>query len=156
LLMFTVSPIPPGLIAYGRNLPLTLSQPNSATIIYAGEGINSSFAFSDKTGGFWNFHVSGKIEASTEPEDMRLQRMLGHLPALLHPRPRTVLIVGFGAGVTSGSFVTHPTVERIVICEIEPMIPKVVGPYFGTQNYNVLEDPRVRIVYDDARHYLLT
>ena len=156
LLLFTVSPVPPSLIAYGRNLPLTLSQRNAASIIYAGEGISSSIAVSDTSNGFRNFHVSGKIEASTEPEDMRLQRMLGHLPALLHPRPRSVLVVGFGAGVTAGSFVTHPTVERIVICEIEPMIPKVVGPYFAKQNYNVLEDPRVRIVYDDARHYLLT
>jgi spermidine synthase len=156
LLVFTVSSVPPGLIAYGRNLPMTLSQRNAGSIIYSGEGISSSVAVSDTSNGFRNFHVSGKIEASTEPEDMRLQRMLGHLPALLHERPRSVLIVGFGAGVTAGSFVTHPTVERIVICEIEPMIPKVVGPYFATQNYNVLEDPRVRIVYDDARHYLLT
>jgi spermidine synthase len=135
---------------------MTLSQENAANIIYAGEGINSSIAISDTSSGFRNFHVSGKIEASTEPEDMRLQRMLGHLPALLHERPRSVLIVGFGAGVTAGSFVTHPTVERIVICEIEPLIPKVIGKYFSAQNYNVLEDPRVQIIYDDARHFLLT
>ncbi len=51
------------------------------------------------------FHVSGKVEASTEPYDMRLQRMLGHLPALFHPNPHSVLIVGFGAGVTAGTFV---------------------------------------------------
>ena len=156
LLLFTVSPVPPSLIAYGRNLPMTLSQRSAASIIYSGEGISSSVAVSDTSNGFRNFHVSGKIEASTEPEDMRLQRMLGHLPALLHQRPLSVLVVGFGAGVTAGSFVTHPTVERIVICEIEPMIPKMVGPYFAQQNYNLLEDPRVQIVYDDARHYLLT
>jgi spermidine synthase len=135
---------------------MTLPQRSAASIIYSGEGISSSVAVSDTSNGFRNFHVSGKIEASTEPEDMRLQRMLGHLPALLHQRPRSVLVVGFGAGVTAGSFVTHPTVERIVICEIEPMIPKMVGPYFAQQNYNLLEDPRVQIVYDDARHYLLT
>ncbi len=155
-LIFTVSPVPDGLIAYGRNLPLTLSQRDASTILYAGEGMNSSIAVSETSTGFRNFHVSGKIEASTEPEDMRLQRMLGHLPGLLHSRPRSVLIVGFGAGVTAGSFVTHPTVERIVICEIEPLIPKVVGKYFAAQNYNILEDPRVQIMYDDARHYLLT
>ena len=58
---------------------------------------------------------------------MRLQRMLGHLPALLHPKPRSVLVVGCGAGVTAGSFVLHPEVERIVICEIEPLIPPVAA-----------------------------
>jgi spermidine synthase len=103
-----------------------------------------------------NFHVSGKVEASTEPQDMRLQRLLGHLPALVHPNPKSVLIVGFGAGVTAGTFVLHPSVERIVICEIEPLIPQVVGTYFGEPNYNVLTDPRVEVIYDDARHYILT
>ena len=87
---------------------------------------------------------------------MRLQRMLGHLPALLHPKPRSVLVVGCGAGVTAGSFVLHPDVERIVICEIEPLIPQVAAAFFGEENYNVLEDPRVEVVYDDARHYVLT
>jgi spermidine synthase len=67
-----------------------------------------------------------------------------------------VLVVGCGAGVTAGSFVVHPTVERIVICEIEPLIPKVVARYFSEENHDVVKDPRVEVVYDDARHYILT
>jgi spermidine synthase len=86
---------------------------------------------------------------------MRLQRMLGHIPAMLHPHPQSVLIVGCGAGVTAGSFVVYPDVKRIVICEIEPLIPHVVATFFGEENYHVTKDPRVEIVYDDARHYLL-
>jgi spermidine synthase len=87
---------------------------------------------------------------------MRLQRLLGHLPALLHPRPRSVLIVGFGAGVTAGSFVLHPEVERIVICEIEPLVPKASGEHFAPENYDVLNDPRVEMIYDDGRHFMAT
>jgi spermidine synthase len=67
-----------------------------------------------------------------------------------------VLIVGCGAGVTSGSFVLHPSVERIVICDIEPLIPKIVADYFRHENHDVIRDPRVEIVYDDARHYIAT
>jgi spermidine synthase len=52
--------------------------------------------------------------------------------------------------------VVHPGVERIVICEIEPLIPSVVAEYFNEENHNVLRDPRVEIIYDDARHYILT
>jgi spermidine synthase len=102
------------------------------------------------------FHVSGKIEASSEPGDMRNQRMLGHLPALLHPKPKSVLVVGFGAGVTAGSFVLYPEVERIVIVEIEPLIPANVAAHFRKENYDVLKDPRVELVQDDARHFILT
>jgi spermidine synthase len=118
--------------------------------------MNSSVAVTELNSGVRNFHVSGKVEASSEPQDMRLQRMLGHIPALLHPKPRSVLVVGCGAGVTAGSFVLHPDVEKVLICEIEPLIPQKVAPYFGPQNYNVVNDPHVTVHYDDARHYILT
>ena len=148
----SVAPVPPDLIAYGRQIATF----KGATFLYEGEGLNSSIAVSELDGGIRNFHVSGKVEASTEVHDMRLQRLLGHMSALLHPRPRSVLVVGFGAGVTAGSFVPHPGVERIVICEIEPLIPRMVAPFFSKENYDVVHDPRVEIVYDDARHYILT
>ena len=69
---------------------------------------------------------------------------------------RSVLVVGCGAGVTAGSFVLYPEVERIVICEIEPLIPEEVTKFFKQANYDVVHDWRVEIVYDDARHFILT
>jgi spermidine synthase len=148
-----VPKMPDGLVAYGRFLPTYTTQPK---YLYVGEGMNSSIAVSEMPSGVRNFHVSGKVEASSEPQDMRLQRMLGHMSALLENDPKTVLVVGFGAGVTAGAFVLHPGIKRIVICEIEPLIPKIVSGYFKNENYDVLNDPRVEIVYDDARHFILT
>ena len=148
----TIAPVPADVIAYGRQIATF----KGANFLYQGEGLNSSIAVSESEGGVRNFHVSGKVEASTEVHDMRLQRMLGHMSALMHPDPQSVLVVGFGAGVTAGSFVLHPGIKRIVICEIEPLIPRMVAPYFSNENYNVVSDPRVEIVYDDARHYILT
>jgi spermidine synthase len=153
LLVRTVPPVPPGVVAYGRQLP---SQRTLPKILYVGEGMNASVAVTDWNDAVRNFHVSGKVEASSDPVDMRLERMLGHISALFHPKPRSVLVVGFGAGVTAGSFVLYPDVERIVICEIEPLIPKVVSTYFEKENYGVLKDPRTHVVYDDARHYIRT
>jgi spermidine synthase len=122
-----------------------------------GEGMNSSVAVTEEANGWRNFHVSGKVEASTEPQDMRLQRLLGHLTALMNENGASrVLVVGFGAGVTAGAISIHPTVERMVICELEPLIPKVVSTYFSEANYGVASNPKVQIVYDDARHYMLT
>jgi spermidine synthase len=153
VLIVRLPKVPPGLVAYGRFLPTYTTEPN---YLYVGEGMNSSIAVSELPNGVRNFHVAGKVEASSEPQDMRLQRMLGHISALLHPAPKSVLIVGFGAGVTAGSFVLHPDVKRIVICEIEPLIPQVVSTYFRKENYDVLHDPRVEVVFDDARHFILT
>jgi spermidine synthase len=152
-LAWSVPKVPWELVAYGRYVT---TRNSGAKSLYMGEGMNASVAVTEENNGVRNFHVSGKVEASSEPQDMRLQRMLGHLSALLGPEPRSVLVVGCGAGVTAGTFVLYPDVERIVICEIEPLIPKVVAEYFKDENYGVVNDPRVEIVYDDARHYVLT
>ena len=148
-------------IAYGRrSAPILHALENSSPEdapepLFVGEGRNASVVIS-KRGDQRFFYVSGKSEASTAILDMRLQRLMGHLPALFHPRPQSVLVVGFGAGVTAGSFVPYPEVKRIVICELEPLIPPASSQFFGTENYNVLRDSRASIVYDDARHYILT
>ncbi len=152
LLVWSMPGPPLALIAYGRSL---LDWGEDATYIYVGEGMNASVAVSELDNGVRNFHVSGKVVASSEPQDMRLQRMLGHISALMHREPRSVLVVGCGAGVTAGIYVLYPSVERIVICEIEPLIPPAAKAYFGPENYDVLKDPRVEIIIDDARHYLL-
>ena len=44
--------------------------------------------------------------------------------------------------VVPGSFVVHPDIKRIVICEIEPLIPQVVSQFFAKENYDVVRDPR--------------
>lgn len=145
--------VPPGLIAYGRRFMLNI---NNSEILYTGEGLNSSIAISRYSDGALQFHVSGKVEASTETYDMRLQRSLGHMAAIAQGDPHSVLIVGFGAGVTAGTFVTYPSINRIVICEMEPLVPPTATEYFAHENYGVMNDPRTKIVYDDARHFVLT
>jgi spermidine synthase len=152
-LFATVSEVPWLPIAYGRRMSL---QTAPGKPLYVGEGRNSSVVVSQLDTGQIYFHVSGKVEASTEPYDMRLQRMLGHLPALIHEKPKSVLVVGFGAGVTAGTFVVHPDIDNITICEIEPLIPQASSKYFATENHNVFHDPRTHMVYDDARHFVLT
>jgi spermidine synthase len=148
-----VSDVPGELIAYGRTMTVNtgLSQ-----VLFTAEGMNSSIAITRWNDGSIQFHVSGKVEASTQPADMRMQRMLGLLPSLIHGQPHSALIVGFGAGVTSGTFVLQPSMQRIVICEMEPIIPKTSKKFFHAEHYDVLDDRRTQVIYDDARHYILT
>ena len=151
LMVSVVSPTEPRLIGFGHELHKWAW---GHRFDYVDEGRISSVAVSTLPGGYRYFHVGGKVVASNEPIDMRLQRMLAHLPALVHPDPKSVLIVGFGAGVTAGSFVRYPGIERIVICEIEPRVTDTAGLYFKNENYDVLNDPRVEVIYDDARHFI--
>jgi spermidine synthase len=152
--VWSVAEVPPGLIGYGRYL--ASESADLPDFIYWGEGMNASIAVSERPDGLRCFHVSGKVVASSNPADMRLQRMLGHLPALIHPRPRSALVVGCGAGVTAGSFVLYPEMERIVLCEIEPLVCDAAAVFFAEENHSVVDDPRTEIIYDDARHYVIT
>ena len=77
-----VKPIPGEVIAYGRRIATYV---NKAQILYTVEGRNSSVAISKWGDGATEVDVNGHVEATTEPYDMKLQRMVGHLPALLHP-----------------------------------------------------------------------
>ncbi|MGH7581772.1 MAG: fused MFS/spermidine synthase, partial [Gemmatimonadales bacterium] len=106
--------------------------------------------------GVLNYHNAGKVQASSEPQDMRLQRMLGHITTLVPAHMRNVLVIGCGAGVTAGAVSISPDVQSETIAEIEPLVPKVVSKFFGAQNYNVVDNPKVHIRIDDARHFLLT
>jgi spermidine synthase len=157
----TVQDVPWEVIAYGRRIaPIVrgvdlYDRANPTKVLFRGEGINSSILIAERAGQR-HFYVSGKAEASTAILDMRLERMMGHVPALLHPDPKSVLVVGFGAGVTAGSFTRYPELENLVICELEPFIPPASTQYFGKENYEVLHNVHTRMIYDDARHYIFT
>ncbi len=156
LIGFLISNIPgvaPLLVAHGRYAATWVGQ---SDIFYMGEGLNSSVAVSRMPNGVLNYHNAGKIQASSEPQDMRLQRMLGHLTTLIPANPRSVLVIGCGAGVTAGAVAIDPRVERVTIAEIEPLVPRVVSTYFSEHNFDVIRNPKVEVRYDDARHYLLT
>lgn len=153
LLARSVDAVPGELIAYGRFMGANAGQ---SQILYSAEGRNSSVAISQWNDGAVYVNVNGHVEATTEIYDMKLQRMVGHLPALLESQPQSVLGIGFGAGVSAGTFTRYPSIRKITICEIEPVIPPTSTRFFAQQDYDVMHNPRTQIVYDDARHFLLT
>jgi spermidine synthase len=149
-----IKPPPHGFLAAA---PYPSSWTNALVYRYAREGRHAPVVVQEhlptKSLSLW---ISGKVVATTVPNDMRTQRMLGHLPALVHGSPQRTLTVGLGTGMTAGCFVVYPEVEEIQICEIEPAVVDAARMWFAQQNHDVVDDPRSRVVIDDARHYLAT
>jgi spermidine synthase len=72
------------------------------------------------------------------------------LPALLHPQPRRMLIVGAGSGNDAAGAVRNGVAE-VVAVEIDPAIVRLGRAYHPERPYN--DHPAVEVVIDDARSY---
>ena len=96
--------------------------------------------------------IDGKVDATDGP-DMLTQRLLAHLPLLLHPAPESVFIVGHGSGVTAGSALRHE-VARVAAAEISPEVA-MASRLFEASNGAPWEDERFALLEVDARNHLL-
>ena len=152
LLISSVPPVSSILIAHGR---YAATWDGKGDIVYAAEGLNASVAVSQFPNGVLTYHVAGKIQASSAARDMRLQRMLGHITTLTAADPRSVLVIGCGAGITAGAASIDPRVERLTIVEIEPLVPQTAANYFAKYNFDVVRSPKAQIRIDDGRHFVL-
>ncbi|MCK9419641.1 MAG: fused MFS/spermidine synthase [Nitrospirae bacterium] len=127
---------------------------NTANIIYYGEGAQAIVS-SIQSGEFLSFITNGRVEASNSNEGMQCQYTLGHLPMLLNKNPKKVFVLGTGSGMTLGATSVHPSVEQITLAEIEPKVLGVART-FGIYNHYVLDNPKLRIVFNDGRNFLMT
>ena len=98
--------------------------------------------------------VNGKVVATTAPVDLRLQRLLGTIPAHLHSDPKSALVIGLGTGMTAGALLDFPSLESLLIFEISSTVREGAS-YFQAWNSDVLNDPRTTIEIADGRHALL-
>ncbi len=96
--------------------------------------------------------VDGKVDA-TNAEDMLTQRMLAHVPLLLHPAPSRVLVIGYGSGVTAGSALEHP-VASVEAVEISKAVV-AASQFFRDVNHDPPRDDRFTLYVTDGRNHLL-
>lgn len=136
--------------AYRTGIPLE-DELRSGDLTYYREGALATVSVK-RLGSRLSLAVDGKIDA-TSAGDMLTQRLLAHVPLLLHPRPERVCVVGLGSGVTAGSALAHP-VRALDAVEISPEVVEAAA-LFRHVNRDVLSDPRLRVRVADARNHLL-
>ncbi|ANM28909.1 hypothetical protein ABI59_03745 [Acidobacteria bacterium Mor1] len=116
------------------------------------EGYNDTIiSFRSPKGRF--ITVNGSATASSQFQDMLAQRMMGHIPMLLHPgKVQTAAVIGLGAGVTTGALAIHE-VDRVVSVELEEGV-RAGAEFFSEENHGVLDNPVVDLQIDDGRNYM--
>lgn len=127
----------------------------SSLLVYE-EGIAATVSVLESHENTLRYMSNGKVEADTNIRAMMNQRLLGHLPMLLHPgEPRRVMNIGLGAGITVGAMGCYPGLSTIDTLEIEPAV-RLAADAFSEYNHDVLRHPSLSIYYNDARNFLLT
>lgn len=110
------------------------------------------YEYPEDDGGFdRSLLVDGKAEA-TAFGDGSTQGLLAHIPLVLQPDARDVLVIGLASGGTAGAVLMHP-VERLDVVELVSAMPRATR-LFDRWNGRPLDDPRTRLLLRDARAHL--
>jgi spermidine synthase len=98
-----------------------------------------------------SLRINGKPDASSHG-DLSTQLLLGHLGLLARPEAENVFILGLGSGITASAALAHPVKEIVVAENCKPVVESAA--LFGKWNREVLKNPLVKVVFEDARTVL--
>lgn len=142
-----------GVYMYAPYVPKDLdleTQLKAGELLYYEEGAAATVSVKRLTG-TTTLAVDGKTDASNRG-DMLTQKLIAHLPLLLHRDPKNVFVIGLGSGMTVGAALTHP-IERADVIEISPEVVKA-SEFFKSENRHALADPRTNLIIGDGRSHL--
>lgn len=89
----------------------------------------------------------------TEYDEFVYHEMITHVPLLVHPNPKKVLVIGGGDGGAVREIAKHAGVEEIHMCEIDKMVVDAAKKYFPIVS-SALDDPRLKIFYEDGSKFI--
>lgn len=127
--------------------------PGSEVLWYR-EGLETTVSIVRDPRGVRTLYTNSRGQANDEGGLVTYHRQIAHLPLLVKPSAREVLIVGLGAGNSAGSILQHPGMQVDVVELSEAIIDGAAQ--FTSTNYNVLRDPNLSLRVGDGRNYLLT
>lgn len=97
--------------------------------------------------------LDGKIQSSQYDEYIYHETLIQ--PAMiLHPAPKSAMIVGGGEGAVLREILRHPTIEQIVMVDIDREVVELCKEYLPEWHQGSFYDPKVKLHYMDARKYL--
>ncbi|GAG65643.1 unnamed protein product [marine sediment metagenome] len=97
--------------------------------------------------------LDGKIQSS-EVDEFIYHEALVQPSMITHPSPETVFIAGGGEGATVREVLSHNTVRRAVMVDIDEEVIAICKKYLPDHSQGAFEDKRTELYHVDARDYL--
>jgi spermidine synthase len=117
------------------------------------EGVQTTVAVHRAPGNVRVMYLDGLHQANDSFQMVRLHRQIGLFPMAIHPDPREVLVVGLGGGATPGAVAQHAGTQ-VEVVELSASVVRGAA-LFSHVNYDVLNQPNVRMRVSDGRNFLL-
>lgn len=109
-----------------------------------------------ETNGTGKLFASGQVQANFPY--LHIHGLLGSIPALLHPNPEKIMIIGLGSGGTPHTVGVNPLTKKIKIIELLgaelPVLQQYAQRPAGKALKHLFQDPRYEIIVGDGRREL--
>lgn len=99
------------------------------------------------------FRLDGCFMTS-EGDEFHYHENLIHVAAIAHPSPKRALIIGGGDGGSAEELFKHPTIERIVLVELDEKVLDIARKHLQAVHRGSLDDPRLEIRIEDGLRYV--
>ena len=91
---------------------------------------------------------------TSEGDEFFYHENLVHPAAIAHPAPQNVLIIGGGDGGSSEEVLKHPTVERVVLVELDQGVIDMAKKHFSVVHREVFTNPKLDLRIMDGAAFV--
>lgn len=95
-----------------------------------------------------------RVFMTTERDEFFYHEPIVHVPAIAHPAPRRALVIGGGDGGSSEELLKHPSIEQVVLAELDEGVVDASKKYLQSIHRGVFEDPRLDLRIMDGKAYV--
>jgi len=99
------------------------------------------------------FRLDGCFMTS-EREEFVYHETLIHTALTAQSTPRRVLIIGGGDGGAAEEALKHPSVERVVMVELDERVVEIAKEHFAVIHRGVFDNPKLLVLIEDGMKYL--
>ena len=93
---------------------------------------------------------------TTEADEFIYHEMLGHVPMIAHGQPKKILIVGGGDGGTLREVLKHPSVEEVILVELDPKVIELCQKHLPSVSAGAFGDPRLDLIIGDGCQHVMS
>ena len=106
-----------------------------------------------ETFGHGRMLLNDGIVMLSEKDEFIYHEMLAHVPLCVHPHPKKVLIIGGGDGGVAKELFRHPTIQQVVLVEIDKMVVEVAKKYFP-KIASSFANKKLKLKIQDGVHFV--